>query len=92
MSIAISGTQVQLSWTGTADAFDVFRSNQPYFTPAAPPYAGGVSSAWLDPDTTSIGDAGNNYFYVLQATSACGQTTDSRRIGEFDFAIVPGTP
>ena len=31
----------------------------------------------------------NNYFYVLQAASACGQTTDSKRIGEFDFAIVP---
>ena len=92
-SITIAGTQVQLSWTGSGDTFDVYRSsNVPYFTPTAPPYAGNATSPWLDPDTTSIGDVANNYFYVVQTANACGDTADSKRVGEFDFSLVPGTP
>ena len=95
VSISQAGTQVQLDWSDVpgSSEYNVYRSsNAPYFTPAPPPYAGDVSSPWLDPDTTSIGDAANNYFYVVQAANACGDTADSNRVGEFDFTLVPGTP
>ena len=93
VGIAASGTQVTLSWLGGTSIYGVSRSsNAPYFTPTLPLYDAFVNSPWLDPDTTSIGDVTNNYFYVVLASNTCLDNVVSNRVGEFDFQVVPGTP
>ncbi len=95
ISITQVETQVQLAWPSVTDsiAYIVYRSsNTPYFTPASPAYATTFSNSWLDPDTTSIGDVADNYFYIVRAASLCGLSADSNRVGEFDFQLLPGTP
>lgn len=87
--IAASGADVTLTWTAGEPTANVYRAaNAPYFTPGAA-YASGVSSAWAD-----MGAAGNpayNYTYILRAQGGCGESADSPRLGEFDFALVPGS-
>ncbi len=92
-AIAAAGGQVQLSWTAVAGAagYSVYRAaNDPAFAPGAP-YATAATSPWLDPDPSAIGDPATNYYYVVRAANACGESGDSQQLGAFDFAIQPGT-
>ncbi|MEM7115129.1 MAG: hypothetical protein AAF614_22005 [Chloroflexota bacterium] len=87
-TIAASSGDVQLSWTSSVATANVYRAtNDPYFTPTTA-YATGVGSGWSD--TGAVGDAVNNYTYIIRATNSCGESGNSQRLGEFDFEIVPG--
>ena len=50
---------------------------------------------WIDDgfvgNITPIGDVANNYFYVVRAQNSVGWSAASRRTGEFDFALKPGS-
>ena len=88
-----SGTSVKLSWTAdpAASSYNVYRDTSPYYTPGAGNLrASGVGSPWLDSAGT-IGNPATNYYYYLGAMN-CGELFESNHVGEFDFAIVPGTP
>ncbi|MCA9952007.1 MAG: hypothetical protein KDE48_20295 [Anaerolineales bacterium] len=90
-TIQPDGSSVQLSWTSAAAAFNIYRvANDPYFTPGAV-YANDSGSPWTDPDNNVLGNVTSNYSYVIRASSDCGESGDSRRLGEFDFGIVPGS-
>ncbi len=87
--IATSGATVTLTWTAGEPTANIYRGqDDPYFTPGAV-YAGGVSSGWTD--TGAAGNPAHNDTYIIRAQGGCGESADSRRLGEFDFALTPGT-
>jgi hypothetical protein len=96
-TIAVVGVNIQLSWTADAgDSYQIYRAvNDPYFVSVE---AYGSTSlgagSWLDNDTNEVGDVAENHYYFVRAThSTVGCFSDvSKTVGEFDFAIVPGTP
>lgn len=89
-SLAIVDSSLQLSWASNSNDFNIYRAvNDPYFTPNAV-YATNDVSPWIDPDTDEVGNTLENHTYLIRAVGNCGESQDSKRIGEFDFPIVPG--
>jgi len=100
VAITRSGNHVGLRWPHTASnaAYEVWRSAWPYFTPddgdsirigEAPAPAAG--EATYSDATGGPGDPAVNYFYLVRGINAAGRWSSvSNRVGEFDFAIVPG--
>lgn len=86
-SITISSNDVQLSWTG--GTANVYRAvNDPYFTPGST-YATAVNSIWTD--SGAVGNPADNHTYIIRASGNCGESANSQRLAEFDFAVVPGS-
>jgi hypothetical protein len=82
---------VYLSWSAVpnATAYDVYRwLNDPYFTPVSP-YVTVYGTAILDP---VLGDVNIHHFYFVRAINSYDSSCPSNRAGEFEFALVPGTP
>ena len=89
-SVAIVDSSIQLSWASNSNGFEIYRSiNDPYFAPNTV-YAADDASPWIDPDTDEVGNILENHTYLIRAVGNCGESQDSKRIGEFDFPIVPG--
>jgi len=71
----------------------VWENAAPYFTPDT------RNDTPLDTTTSttythsgSLGDPAANHFYVITTVNACGAASGySQRVGEFDFALTPGT-
>ncbi len=85
--IATSSGNIDLNWTG--GMANIYRAiNDPYFSPGAV-YALAVSSVWPDPG--AAGDPADNHTYIIRASGNCGESADSQRLAEFDFALVPGS-
>lgn len=92
VTVSCVGTQARLDWTPNAAnlAYDIYRASLPYVLPVLGNKRGTVTGAhWTDPDTTTCGDAGVNYFYVVRAT-CIGAHADAGETAEFDFGLVPG--
>lgn len=86
--IGVNGFDVELSWVG-GNLANIYRAeNDPYFAPGTA-VASGVSSVWTD--SGAAGSPANNYTYILRGIDNCGESGNSQRLGEFDFAIVPGS-
>ncbi len=91
-SIGRSGTSAALSWAGVSGAtgYQVWRGTTPYFTP------GEAESVKVTTTTaTSYRDAGRvggapDYYLILATANNCPLGV-SQRLGEFSFALVPGT-
>ncbi len=84
----------------TITGYGIWRSTTPYFNPAdavssSTQVTTTLSLSWTDDGSvgsiTPIGDVDNNYFYVVRAKNGSGWSANSNRVGEFDFAIVPGS-
>ena len=62
----------------------------PYFTPAA-----GTQLAFRFPPSYThagaLGAVNTHHFYVVQGVACSGGNTNSMRVGEFEFALVPGS-
>lgn len=87
--IAASSSGITLTWSAGEPTANIYRAaDDPYFTPGAA-YAGGVSSGW--PDAGATGDPAHNYTYIIRAQGDCGESANSQRLGEFDFALTPGS-
>ncbi len=43
------------------------------------------------PPVTLIGDPESNYFWVLRSVNGDGVSAPSKRVGEFDFSLKPGS-
>jgi subtilisin family serine protease len=95
VSIALNGTDIELTWNATGDSYEVWRSESPYFTPAD------ATSQQLTPDgytQTSYTDAGagdgqTNYYYKVIARNTCGGASSDRENnheGVFSYTLVPG--
>ena len=91
-AISIVGSDVQLSWSSPDSTdFYVFRSaNDPYFT-SSESYDETTASVWHDPDANELGDAATNYYYYVRGADGCA-SAPGQTVGEFDFALTPGTP
>ncbi|MEM7119305.1 MAG: right-handed parallel beta-helix repeat-containing protein, partial [Chloroflexota bacterium] len=73
------------------DEFLIYRSiNDPYFTPSTS-YDQIIGNLWADGDNDEIGNVAENHFYLVRGQNECGYGGDSKRVGEFDFEIVPGS-
>ncbi len=96
--IALTGatqTDVLLSWTddpANTGGYEIHRNTSPYFTPDASSLlatqpAGSTSYT----DSGAAGDPAANYFYIVRGKNSCGDVSGfEKRMGEFDFALVPG--
>lgn len=97
LQIAAGGADVQLSWTHLTpnQKYQVWRDVAPYFDPAQ---SEGTLLTTLDatpgtmtyPDPGRIG--GQPDFYLARGWVVGEPSGPSNRVGEFSFALTPGTP
>lgn len=100
VAIELAGSAVTLSWTQPAGNFstEIWRAPDPYFDPNTP----GGRLPYNTVDTTYEFDAAAgfqepanpalNQFYVVRGVSGCGFVSSGvDRVGEFDFALTPGS-
>ena len=95
VTITRSGENVELDWADITNGYRVYRSTDPYFASyTSNKIANPAASALTDNNIGGadvIGNVDNNYFYLARSEDAAGSLSlDSNRVGEFDFAIVPG--
>lgn len=95
----LNSTQAQVTWNAAAGAtyYEVwYAANQPYFTPGAdcgnPAPYGCAYVAGTSFTHTALGNPTQNYTYVIRGGNACAAVSPalSGRVGEFDYAVVPG--
>jgi hypothetical protein len=87
----LNASDVQLSWGGSLGVanYRLYRKTLPYFVPVNPAHK--VTTDLSVDDLGALGDPADNYYYVVE--SACANdfySGPSNRVGEFDFALVPG--
>ena len=70
-------------------AFHIYRDASPYFEPDGAPQSTFTAPPWRWSDPDALGDANANHFYLVQGEDNDAIIT-SQRVGEFDFALVPG--
>ena len=69
--------------------YRLYRKTLPYFVPVNPAHK--VTTDLSVDDLGALGDPADNFYYVVE--SACANdfySGPSNRVGEFDFALVPG--
>jgi len=94
VNISPAGADVFLSWTQPAENFytELWRTASPYFDPASP--GNQVPFNTLDASYSfadQLGDVELNRFYAVRGVAGCGDVSAGvDRVGEFDFALVPG--
>lgn len=72
--------------------YQVFRDEQPYFTPDPTPVTGNLvdESLALEYLHQGVMTSLANYFYIVRACNLAGPSTDSGRVGKFSFPLVQG--
>ena len=91
--LQLNATDVRLAWGTSAgvSTYQLHRKTAPYFVPVAPPYQ--VTAGLSYDDLGALGDPADNYYYVVLSVCASGFSSQPlNRVGEFDFALVPGLP
>jgi hypothetical protein len=90
---AVGATDILLDWNHDPaySGYQIWRENDPYFTPTPPAYAQVSSAPWQFTDHDALGDVEQNYYYLVSGDLVAGGSVFSERLGEFDFALVPGT-
>jgi len=48
------------------------------------------AAPWTYEDPNALGDPAHNHFYRVVGLQTPGRAVISRRVGEFDFPLVPG--
>ena len=93
----VFGPQVQLDWTAVPGALNYqvwWNADDPYFTPGAACTEANGCTWRSDTTFTHAGGTGNtaiNNSYLVLPVSACGTSQGTpKRVGEYDFALVPG--
>jgi len=84
-----------LSWEedpASAGGYDLYRSTQPYFSSNQALLLAHTPAGTLDyADAGAGGYTPVNYFYLVVGLDGGGEPADfERRLGEFDFGVVPG--
>ncbi len=99
LTAELHGTTVSLAWVHVAanDAYEVWRSAQPYFLPGDPNatkigdvlLTGTMTLTFDDPN--GAGDPAANHFYIVRGTNACAAASEpGPRIAAFSFALTAG--
>ena len=97
--IALSGVgnvDVALSWDddpANTGGYEIHRGTSPYFVPdAGSLLATEPAGATAHTDAGAAGAANPNHYYVVRGLSNCGEPSAyEKRLGEFDFGLVPGS-
>ncbi len=93
------GNVTKISWKHVSQytTYQVWRSTRPYFSPydVDAEQIGAVSGPFSEDvvfhdNPGAIGNVETNYFYIVRGINAAGMAGISNRVGEFDFALVPG--
>jgi endo-1,4-beta-D-glucanase Y len=86
---ALDASALRLAWANDTvfESYRVWRSSDPYFTPAGTPYGTVSLGPWRFDDAGALGEANNNHFYLVEGVRYDGGITTSVRVGEFDFAV-----
>ena len=88
LSVNGAGIDILFDWS-SSDNYYIYRSvNDPYGEKSAYGYQS-FGSTWTD--IGGAGNVANNYYYQTRNRHICISDL-SKIVGEFDFAIVPGTP
>lgn len=97
-----NASDVQLVWSdlSASDAYNLYRSPNPYFSPGDTGVVLLTGSPFNDPPVTDASVLGNanddNYFYVMTkrrvVDSTVYESVPSNTVGLFEFALEPGTP
>lgn len=97
VAVATAEPPITLSWLHVPPnmAYEVHRSEDPYFTPASATLRATVNMPFSEPvtyqdESSGWGDPTINHFYVVSGVNAAGATAASNRVGEFDFNLIPG--
>ena len=102
IAIGVQEGNVLLSWTHPESGilhYEVWRAPAPYFNPNHPlaEHLGDVPTnaeheyEYLD-DSSGLGLADNNSFYVIRTAYSWDQTSDANIVGVFDFSLTAGAP
>ena len=89
---ALSDAGVRLSWDSLLwyNQFQVWRSTDPYFSPGGSADADVTVNPWQYDDSNALGNPVTNYYYLVTDELSGGATSQSNRVGEFDFALTRG--
>jgi len=81
------GNSLRLSWSASDNAvsYNIYRGTTPFFSPDTP-IDNTVDLTYVDNNVT--GDPNTNYFYIVTAINAAGESESSNRIGEFDYELI----
>ncbi|MCB9432529.1 MAG: immune inhibitor A [Ardenticatenaceae bacterium] len=94
VNISRTGNNVALTWSGgTASLYERWHAvNNPYFTPGSSCTGNCAANATSGQNTGLASTPGTNYFYQVVAANSCNvKATATKRVGDFSFAITPGT-
>jgi hypothetical protein len=95
-TVAQSGSDVSLGWDHHVNNcnYEIYRSTTPYFDPDVMAPLATVPEPTNTYDVSGdIGDVNEQHYYVIRAVNCNGlHWVDSEEMGEFDFAVVAGTP
>jgi hypothetical protein len=90
VTASIENGQLKLDWADGPADYRVYRSTSPYFRSDFRLLAGTPTLSEFSDD--SLGDTATNYTYIVRNADAAGNLSpDSNLVGEFDFALVPGS-
>jgi len=89
---ALDASTLRLAWANDTvyEFYKVWRSEDPYFTPAGTPWSTVLQGPWRFDDAAALGEANSNHFYLVEGMQYDGGSTTSDRVGEFDFSLTAG--
>ena len=95
-TLSLIGAWARLNWAYPFTyngGYSVLRSETPYAAGVSLSQLPQSAVAFTDTSATGVGDPLTNHFYTLRLLDSCGGSlhVDSGQVGEFDFAIQPGT-
>lgn len=87
---SIENGALRIDWPGSASSYRVYGSATPYFTSHISLLLDEISQpTYLAP---VLGDPAVHHFYAVRAADAAGNLSlESQILGEFEFALTPGT-
>jgi len=92
-TIDVDGVNIELDWSAVqgATSYNIYSAlDEPYFMPGSP-YDDTTTMPW--PDDGAAGDPAENHYYIVRSVGCTGpiESDNSQRLGEFDFALAPGS-
>ncbi len=94
LSGTLSGSLVQLSWTFVDDVcgHELHRSTEPYYSPSTATEIRIIPLSNVSySSSVGVGNVNTNYYYYMRVAGGNSFNPTSNGVGEFDFAIVPGS-
>ncbi|OGK14183.1 hypothetical protein A3A93_05195 [Candidatus Roizmanbacteria bacterium RIFCSPLOWO2_01_FULL_38_12] len=96
LTISLVDNNLELNWlySSGATSYNIYRRTVNLFSTSNPYLRGNkiasvTTNKYLDSTLGIIGNPDNNYFYIVTATNANGESDNSDIVGEFDYRFPP---